>query len=47
MENYKAVIRSKEGGSTKSLLKKEWYLVLSTERGSKTLSIAFENKMLQ
>ena len=46
MENYKAVIRSKESGSTKFLLNKGLVPGVVYGKGSKTLSIAFENKVL-
>ena len=46
MENYKAVIRSKESGSTKFLLSKGMIPGVVYGKGSKTLSIAFENKVL-
>ena len=46
MENYKAVIRSKESGSIKFLLNKGLVPGVVYGKGSETLSIAFENKML-
>ncbi len=46
MENYKAVIRSKESGSSKFLLNKGMVPGVVYGKGSKTLSIAFENKVL-
>ncbi len=46
MENYKAVIRSKESGSTKFLLSKGMVPGVVYGKESKALSIAFENKVL-
>ena len=46
MEDYKAVIRAKESGSTKFLLNKGLVPGVVYGKGSKTLSIAFENKIL-
>ncbi|SVC28300.1 uncharacterized protein METZ01_LOCUS281154, partial [marine metagenome] len=46
MENYKAVIRSKESGSTKFLLKKGMVPGVVYGKGAKALSIAFDNKAL-
>ena len=46
MENYKAVFRSKESGSTKFLLNKGLVPGVVYGKGSKTLSIALENKIL-
>ena len=46
MENYKAIIRSKESGSTKSLIKKGMIPGVIYGKGTKTLEIAFENKAL-
>ena len=46
MENYKAVIRSKESGSSKFLLNKGMVPGVVYGKGSETLSIAFENKVL-
>ena len=46
MENYKAEIRSKENGSTKSLIKKGMIPGIIYGKGTKTLEIAFENKTL-
>ena len=46
MENYKAVIRSKDSGSTKFLINKGMIPGVVYGKGAKTLSIAFENKVL-
>ena len=46
MENYKAVIRSKDSGSTKLLLKKGMIPGIIYGKGTKSLKIAFENKVL-
>ena len=46
MENYKAVTRSKDSGSTKFLLKKGMIPGVVYGKGTKTLSIAFDNKVL-
>ena len=46
MENYKAVIRSKDSGSTKFLLKKGMIPGVVYGKGAKALSIAFDNKVL-
>ena len=46
MENYKAVIRSKDIGSTKFLLKKGMIPGIIYGKGTKALKIAFENKAL-
>jgi large subunit ribosomal protein L25 len=46
MENYKAVIRSKESGSAKFLLNKGMVPGVVYGKSSKTLSIAFESKVL-
>ena len=46
MENLKAVIRSKDSGSSKFLLKKGMIPGVVYGKGTKTLSIAFENKVL-
>ena len=47
MENYKAVIRSKGSGSTKSLLKKGMIPGILYGKGTESTMIAFENKLLQ
>ena len=46
MENYKAVIRSKDSGSTKFLLNKGMIPGVVYGKGAKTLSIALDNKVL-
>ena len=46
MENYKAVIRSKDSGSTKFLLKNGMIPGIIYGKGTKSLKIAFENKVL-
>ena len=46
MENYKAVIRSKDSGSAKFLLNKGMIPGVVYGRGTKTLSIALDNKVL-
>ena len=46
MENYKAVIRSKDSGSTKFLLKKGMIPGIVYGKGTKALKIAFEDKIL-
>ena len=47
MENYKVVIRSKDSGSTKSLLKKGMIPGILYGKGTKSTKITFENKLLQ
>ena len=47
MENFKVVIRSKDSGSTKSLLKKGMVPGILYGRGTESTKIAFENKLLQ
>ena len=47
MENFKVELRSKNNGSTKSLLKKGIVPGVIYGKGSKPTSIAFENKILQ
>ena len=46
MENYKAVLRSKENGSNKTLLKKGFVPGIIYGKGSDPTKIAFENKAL-
>jgi len=46
MENYKAVLRSKENGSNKTLLKKGFVPGIIYGKGSNPTKIAFENKAL-
>ena len=46
MENFKAVIRSKDSGSTKLLLKKGMVPGIVYGKGTKSLKISFENKVL-
>jgi len=46
MENYKAVIRSKDSGSPKFLLKKGMIPGVVYGKDTKTLKISIENKML-
>ena len=47
MENYKVVIRPKNNGSTKSLLKKGMVPGIIYGKGTESMKIAFENKELQ
>ena len=47
MENYKVVIRSKDSGSNKSLLKKGLVPGIIYGKGTESTKIVFENKMLQ
>ena len=44
MKNYKAVFRSKDSGSTKSLLKKGMIPGIIYGKGTKSMKIAFEDK---
>ena len=46
MENYKVVIRSKDSGSTKSLLKKGLVPGIIYGRNSEPTQIVFEDKVL-
>ena len=46
MENYKAVLRSKENGSIKTLLKQGFVPGIVYGKGSDPTKIAFENKIL-
>ena len=46
MENYKAILRSKDKGSNKSLLSKGLVPGIIYGKGSEATSIAFENKTL-
>ena len=46
MENYKAVLRSKENGSNKTLLNKGFVPGIVYGRGSDSTKIAFDNKVL-
>ena len=46
MESYKAVLRSKESGSSKTLLKKGFVPGIVYGKGSDPTKIAFENKIL-
>mgnify|MGYP001342335194 FL=1 len=46
MENYKAILRSKDKGSNKSLLNKGLVPGIIYGKGSEATSIAFENKIL-
>ena len=47
MENYKAIIRSKDNGSNKTLLNKGLVPGIIYGKGSKPTKIAFESKVLQ
>ena len=47
MENYKAIVRSKDNGSNKALLKKGLVPGIIYGKGSEARKIAFENKILQ
>ena len=47
MENYKAVIRSKENGSTKSLLKQGMVPGIIYGKGTDSTKISFEIRSLQ
>ena len=47
MENYKVINRSKENGSTKSLLKKGMVPGIVYGKNSTPTKIAFEDKILQ
>ena len=47
MENYKAIIRSKDSDSAKSLLKKGFIPGILYGKGTESTKIAFENKLLQ
>ena len=46
MESYKVVLRSKESGSSKTLLKKGFVPGIVYGKGSDPTKIAFENKIL-
>ena len=47
MENYKVLIRSKDSGSTKSLLKKGMVPGIIYGKGTESTQIAFEDKVLK
>ena len=47
MANYKAIIRSKDSGSTNSLLKKGLVPGIIYGRGTESTKVAFEDKILK
>ena len=47
MQNYKVIFRSKDSGSTKSLLKKGMVPGIIYGKNTDSTMIAFENKILQ